>query len=140
MVLHNALRDIKRRKAAINALLDRLSTASKWIVLVEKQTNTAIHAFIPTTLCIPLLIIRGPSKFSPVTVNGREYCTLCSGNGAIIELHNLGLARIYFMHRRTTERVITHFSTANTFDELLPITLEDHSVIALGASVQKLID
>lgn len=66
------LLDMNLLNAAKNALVVKSSTASMWTALVENQTNISIHAFLPGLPRIPLLMISGPAKSTPVVVNGRE--------------------------------------------------------------------
>ena len=68
--------------------------------------KTAIHAFIPVWRRIPLLIIKGPAKSTPLTANGLVGTTRCFGNGAIRGHTNLGLARTQVTHRFVTERAM----------------------------------
>jgi len=72
---------------------------------VVKHTKTAIQAFTPITRLIPLLMMIGPAKST--TANGRATWTLSLGNGAIKGALNVGLARVHFTQRDTTERAIT---------------------------------
>jgi len=81
--VHRPLRDMKRRRAAKNALLVKSSTTFKCTALVEKQINSDIQVFISTTRRIPLLMIEGPAKSTPVTANERDTCTRLDGSWPI---------------------------------------------------------
>jgi len=56
------------RSEALNALDVKSSIASIYAALVEKQTNIDIQAFLPGLPRIPLRIVNGPAKSTPIFV------------------------------------------------------------------------
>lgn len=66
---------------------------------------------------MPLLIVIGPAKSTPIAKKGRTSCTLSFGERSINSSWNLNLVSVNLIQRDITERTITRSLNGQYFNQ-----------------------